>query len=73
MDSPNKIQKYKSTHNLDIFWATDSMEIHMDCPTKWQSTKVQKSTKNDKNPKNVKSTKVQKTPAPAISSKKSKI
>ena len=51
MDSPNKLQKYKSTkkykstHNSAIFWATDfrfCMEVHMDCLTKWQSTKVQK-------------------------------
>ena len=80
MDSPNKIQKYKSTHNSAIFWATDSrffMEIHINCPTKWQSTKVQKykkvqkfkKRKNDKNQKNVKSTK-KNSPAPAISTKK---
>ena len=40
-----QIQKYKSTHNSAIFWATDSrfcMEVHMDCLNKWQSTKVQK-------------------------------
>ena len=39
------VHKYKSTHNSAIFWATDSrfsMEVHMDCLTKWQSTKVQK-------------------------------
>ena len=57
MDSPNKLQKYKSTkstkkvhkykstHNSVIFWATDSrfcIEVHMHCPTKWESTKVQK-------------------------------
>ena len=51
-----KVQKYKSTHNSDIFGATDSrfcMEVHMDCPSKWQSTKVQKIQK-------YKNTKVQK-------------
>ena len=57
MDSPNKLQKYKSTkstkkvhkykstHNSVIFRATDSrfcMEVHMHRPTKWESTKVQK-------------------------------
>ena len=57
MDSPNKLQKYKSTkstkkvhkykstHNSVIFRATDSrfcIEVHMHCPTKWESTKVQK-------------------------------
>ena len=54
MDSPNKLQKYKkykkvhkykSTHNSVIFWATDSkfcMEVHIDCPTKWEGTKLQK-------------------------------
>ena len=64
-----KYKKYKSTHiNSAIFWATDSrfcMEIHMDWPTKWQSTrntKIQKykklkKRKNDKNAKNVECTK----------------
>ena len=36
---------HKNTHNSAIFLATDSrfcMEVHMDCLTKWQSTKVQK-------------------------------
>ena len=57
MDSPNKLQKYKSTkstkkvhkykstHNSVIFWATDSrfcIEVRMHCPTKWESKKVQK-------------------------------
>ena len=54
MDSPNKLQKYKkykkvhkykSTHNSVIFWATDSrfcVEVHMHCPIKWESKKVQK-------------------------------
>ena len=49
MDSPNKLQKYKkkykSTHNLVIFRATDSrfcMEVHMYRPTKWESTKSTK-------------------------------
>ena len=38
-------KKYKSTPNLAIFWATDSrfcMNVRMDCPTKWQSTKSTK-------------------------------
>ena len=51
-----KVHKYKSTHNLAIFWATDSrfcMEVHMDCRIKWQNTKVQKV-------QNYKSTKLQK-------------
>ena len=70
MDSPNKLQKYKSTkstkkykkvhkykstHNLVIFRATDSrfcMEVHMHHPTKWENTKVQKGQKMEK--KNVK-------------------
>ena len=41
---PNKVQKYKSTHNSAIFYATDfrfHMEVQIDCLTKWQSTKVQ--------------------------------
>ena len=89
MDSPNKLQKYKkykkykkvhkykSTHNSVIFWATDSkfcMEVHMDCPNKWESTlksikvKVQKYKKAKickkwkfakKSVKSTKSTKVQ--------------
>ena len=40
-----KVKKYISTHNLAIFWATDSrfcMAVNMVCPTKLQSTKVQK-------------------------------
>ena len=40
-----KVQKkYISTKVLIIFRATDSrfcMEVHMHCPTKWESTKVQ--------------------------------
>ena len=48
MDSPNKLQKYKSTkstkstHNSVIFRSTESrfcMEVHMHHPTKWESTK----------------------------------
>ena len=40
-----KVHKYKSTHNSVIFRATDSrfcIEVHMHCPDKWESTKVQK-------------------------------
>ena len=72
MDSPNKLQKYKSTkstkkvhkykstHNSVIFRATDSrfcIEVHMHCPDKWESTKVQKVQKYKKY-KSTKSTKI---------------
>ena len=60
MDSPKKLQKYKSSKkykssdNSTIFWATDSrfcMEVHMDCwtllnqMTKYKSARTTKSTK----------------------------
>ena len=43
--STKKVHKYKSTQNSVIFEATDfrfCIEVHMHCPTKWESTKVQK-------------------------------
>ena len=46
MDSPNKLQKYRSTKkyiSTKVLITADSrfcMEVHMDCLTKWQSTKV---------------------------------
>ena len=49
-----KVQKYISTHNSAIFWATDSrfcMKVHMVCPTKLQSTKVPKKVKKYKTEK----------------------
>ena len=53
-----KVQKkYISTKVLIIFRATDSrfcMEVHMHCPTKWESTKSTKVQKyqSTKRPKN---------------------
>jgi len=59
-----KYKKYKSIHNLDIFLSSRlqiCLEIHMDCPIKWQSTKVQKVQKFKKRKKKIqKMLKVQK-------------
>ena len=57
IDSPNKLQKYKNIKST-IVLITHPF-FHKDCPTKWQSTKIQKVQKyNNSKVQNYESTKV---------------